>query len=95
MIGIELNKKKKITICPQLSPDVRKADMGFVVAAQPLGTVVASPLMGLWANCAGSIRFVFARIYHFLINCNGMVSQLRRIHQVCFLKNLSFFDQLE
>lgn len=39
-----------------LNPKLGKEYVGWVVAANPLGQVLASPLLGLWGNKAGSIR---------------------------------------
>ncbi|XP_064079304.1 major facilitator superfamily domain-containing protein 8-like isoform X2 [Macrobrachium nipponense] len=39
-----------------LNAELGKEYVGWVVAANPLGQVLASPLLGLWGNKAGSIR---------------------------------------
>lgn len=40
----------------QLEPGARKEVLGLAVGAHPLGQLVFSPLLGLWANRAGSAR---------------------------------------
>jgi len=40
----------------ELDPNLEKKALGFVVAANPFGQMVASPLLGIWGNRAGSIR---------------------------------------
>ncbi|XP_050726687.1 major facilitator superfamily domain-containing protein 8-like [Eriocheir sinensis] len=43
----------------QLEPGVSKEMLGWVIAANPLGQMIASPLMGLWGNRTGSNRGAF------------------------------------
>lgn len=40
----------------QLDASVSKEFLGWAIAANPLGQMVASPLLGLWGNKAGSNR---------------------------------------
>jgi len=40
----------------QLDPHAGKEFMGFIVGANPLAQMIMSPLVGWWANRAGSIR---------------------------------------
>lgn len=40
----------------QLEPGAQKEVLGLAVGANPLGQLVFSPLLGLWANRAGSAR---------------------------------------
>ncbi|KAK3853418.1 hypothetical protein Pcinc_040043 [Petrolisthes cinctipes] len=43
----------------QLEPGVSKQSLGWVIAANPLGQMIASPLLGLWGNKVGSSRGAF------------------------------------
>jgi len=50
----------------ELNGEIGKEKLGYPVAANPLGQMLASPFLGLWANKAGSIRmpmFVFLLIF--------------------------------
>lgn len=40
----------------KLEPGAQKEALGAAVGANPLGQLVLSPLLGLWANRAGSVR---------------------------------------
>lgn len=40
----------------QLDPEAGKEFMGYIVAANPLGQTIFSPLVGYWSNKLGSIR---------------------------------------
>lgn len=40
----------------QLDPSADKEFMGYVVAANPLGQMLFSPLVGWWGNRRGSVR---------------------------------------
>jgi len=40
----------------QLDPTAGKIFMGYVVAANPLGQMLFSPLVGWWGNKRGSVR---------------------------------------
>ncbi|XP_045619656.1 major facilitator superfamily domain-containing protein 8 [Procambarus clarkii] len=40
----------------ELVPSLEKESLGFVVAANPLGQIIAGPLLGIWTNKTGSIR---------------------------------------
>lgn len=47
----------KFNLSFQLDPTAGKEFMGFIVAANPLGQLAFSPIVGWWANKAGSIRW--------------------------------------
>lgn len=52
----------------QLDTGVSKEFLGWVIAANPLGQMIASPLLGLWGNKAGSNRGAFlATILLFIV----------------------------
>ena len=42
----------------QLDDSLGKEALGWVVAANPLGQMIASPLLGLWGYKTGSIRSI-------------------------------------
>lgn len=59
-----------------LNDDLLKNSLGFVVAANPLGQMITSPLLGLWGNKAGKIRgALFATVFCFILG-NAMYSLL-------------------
>ncbi|XP_068231159.1 major facilitator superfamily domain-containing protein 8-like isoform X1 [Palaemon carinicauda] len=60
----------------QLDPSVSKEYLGWVVAANPLGQMLASPAFGLWANKADSNRFAFIMTIGFFIAGNILYAVL-------------------
>ncbi|KAK8407280.1 hypothetical protein O3P69_002084 [Scylla paramamosain] len=59
-----------------LNENLEKNALGFVVAANPLGQMLASPLLGLWGNKAGKIRGACLVTVAFFILGNVMYSLL-------------------
>lgn len=60
----------------ELDKNLQKESLGWVIAANPLGQMLASPLLGLWGNKSGSIRlaclstvvmFIFGNIMYSLL----------------------------
>ncbi|XP_069951405.1 major facilitator superfamily domain-containing protein 8 isoform X2 [Cherax quadricarinatus] len=60
----------------ELAPDLSKTSLGWVVAANPFGQMLASPLIGLWGKKSGSIRLPCLSSIVFFILGNIMYSLL-------------------
>lgn len=61
----------------QLDPTVSKEFLGWVIAANPLGQMLASPLLGLWGNKVGSNRGAFLTTVAIFTIGNGLYAILR------------------
>lgn len=60
----------------KLDPDVSKEYLGWVVAANPLGQMLMSPILGFWANKLGSNRpAFFCTVFMFIVG-NALYSIL-------------------
>ncbi|XP_050725040.1 major facilitator superfamily domain-containing protein 8-like [Eriocheir sinensis] len=59
-----------------LNPSLPKESISFVVAANPFGQMVASPLLGIWGNKAGKIRGACLTTVFFFAFGNIMYSLL-------------------
>ncbi|KAB0801874.1 hypothetical protein PPYR_04060 [Photinus pyralis] len=65
----------------KLDPTAGKEFMGFIVAANPLGQMLFSPLVGWWANKLGSIRVpVLASLTVFIVS-SAMYSSLELVEE--------------
>ncbi|XP_076055651.1 major facilitator superfamily domain-containing protein 8-like isoform X2 [Oratosquilla oratoria] len=60
----------------QLDESVSKEFLGWVVAANPLGQMLASPLFGFWGNKAGRVRVAFIWSILFFALGNAMYAVL-------------------
>ncbi|KAK4306513.1 hypothetical protein Pmani_021658 [Petrolisthes manimaculis] len=68
----------------QLEPGVSKQSLGWVIAANPLGQMIASPLLGLWGNKVGSSRgaflltvftFTLGNVLYAVLHCFGTAAK--------------------
>ncbi|KAG7160541.1 major facilitator superfamily domain-containing protein 8-like isoform X1 [Homarus americanus] len=60
----------------ELVPSLSKTSLGWVVAANPLGQMIGSPIVGLWGNKSGSIRLPCYITLSFFVLGNVMYSLL-------------------
>ncbi|XP_068240919.1 major facilitator superfamily domain-containing protein 8-like [Palaemon carinicauda] len=65
-----------------LNKDLGKESVGWVVAANPLGQVLASPLIGYWGNKAGSVRIPCIVTVIVYILGNAMYSMLEGLNSL-------------
>jgi len=59
-----------------LDPTKTKSSLGWVVAANPFGQMVAAPILGYWGNRAGTVRFAMIVSITCFIGGNVMYSLL-------------------
>jgi MFS family permease len=63
------NLNESLTINFQLDESASKSFFSFIVAANPLGQFIVSPLLGYWANKSPSIRSsIIASLIVFIIS---------------------------
>ncbi|CAK1585791.1 unnamed protein product [Parnassius mnemosyne] len=60
----------------KLEPGTKKEMLGLAVGASPLGQLLLSPLLGLWANRAGSVRAPLAATMALFVLASALYSQL-------------------
>ncbi|XP_047495157.1 major facilitator superfamily domain-containing protein 8-like [Penaeus chinensis] len=71
----------------ELEPSLEKQSLGWVVAANPFGQMIASPLLGLWGNKSGSIRWACITTVIVFILGNAMYSMLHLFQGLSYLSS--------
>lgn len=60
----------------QLEPGSKKEILGVAVGANPLGQLLFSPLLGLWANRSGSVRVPLLTTLALFVFASTLYAQL-------------------
>ncbi|XP_042859303.1 major facilitator superfamily domain-containing protein 8-like, partial [Penaeus japonicus] len=71
----------------ELEPSLEKDSLGWVVAANPFGQMIASPLLGIWGNKAGTIRWACISTVIVFILGNAMYSMLHLFQGIGYLSS--------